>query len=80
MKKLNAEDIAKAKEIAENNFYESSEIGDEGMTYFEFNGTNIINPWISECGRFDLTDKEAVETYGLENVLNFIITILKEGR
>lgn len=80
MKRLSTEEITKAKEIAENNFYESSEIGDEGMISFEFNGINVINPWVSECGCFDFTDEEAIEYYGLENVLNFIINILKEGK
>lgn len=80
MRNISAQEIKRVKEIAKNNFYESSEIGDEGMTNFVFNGMRIINPWISECGRFELTDKEAIETYGLENVMNFIITILEEGR
>lgn len=69
--------IAKAKEIAERNFIESSEIGDEGMAQFVFNGISIIDPWMDETGRFSLTDAEAVKLYGLENVINFIFDILK---
>ena len=83
MKKINEItrlEILKAKEFAERNFEESAWAGSEGMTAFEFNGITIVNPWIDETGRFDLTDKEAIERYGLENVLNFIINILKEDK
>lgn len=78
--KINAINIAQAKELAENNFIESAETGDEGMTYFMFDGIKIINPWVDETGCLDLTDKEAIKLYGLQNVLNFIANILKEGK
>ena len=76
--KFTKNEIEKAKEIAERNLFESAEIGDEGMAYFMFNEVRIVNPWVDETGRFDLTDAEAVKTYGLENVMNFIIDVLKE--
>lgn len=78
--KITAKEIKKVKEIAEKNFIDSSEVGSEGMVSFEFYGMNIINPWMSECGRFELSDKEAIETYGLENVLNFIMNTLRRYR
>lgn len=78
MRKISAKEIAKVKEIAEKNFFDSSEIGDEKMVSFEFNGMNIINPWIDDSGRFNLTDEQAIELYGLENILNFILNVLKE--
>ena len=78
--KITKRDIDKVKEIAEKNFTDSCEIGDEGMVSFEFHGMNIIDPWMSECGRFELSDEKAIETYGLENVLNFIMNTLRRCR
>ena len=78
MKRISAEDIAKVKEIAERNFIESAEIGDKEMVSFEFKGMNIIDPWIDDSGRFDLTDEQAIELYGLENVLGFITETLEK--
>ena len=75
--KITAEQIKKVKAIAEKNFIDSSEVGDEGMISFEFNGMNIINPWYDDSGRFELSDEEAIKLYGLENVLNFIINTLR---
>lgn len=78
--KITKRDIEKVKQIAEKNFILSSEVGNDGMVSFEFNGMNIIDPWISECGRFELSDEKAIETYGLENVLNFIMNVLRRYR
>ena len=78
--KINKEDIKKVKAIAEKNFIDSAEVGDEGMVSFEFNGIKIINPWIDETGRIDFTDEEAIKHYGLENVLNFIMNALRRYR
>lgn len=78
--KITKRDIEKVKQIAEKNFILSSEVGDDDMVSFEFNGMNIIDPWISECGRFELSDEKAIETYGLENVLNFIMNVLRRYR
>lgn len=78
--KITKRDIDKVKAIAEKNFILSSEVGDDDMVSFEFNGMNIIDPWISECGRFELSDEKAIETYGLENVLNFIMNVLRRYR
>ena len=80
MKSFSFEEIAKAKEIANRNFDESALITDEDMTGFWFNGMKIINPWIDEFGDKEFTDEQAIKHYGLENVLNFIINILKEGK
>lgn len=78
--KITKRDIDKVKAIAEKNFILSSDVGDDGMVSFEFHGMNIIDPWISECGRFELSDEKAIETYGLENVLNFIMNTLRRYR
>ena len=78
--KITKREIDKVKEIAKKNYIDSSEVGSEGMISFEFHGMNIINPWMSECGRFELSDKGAIETYGLENVLNFIMNTLRRYR
>lgn len=45
---------------------------DSDMIWFEHNDVHVIDPWMSECGRFDFTDAEAVEEYGLANIMNFI--------
>ena len=79
MKRFTNEQIERVKALAEMNYIDSSEIGNENMTGFEFNGIKIINPWIDETGRFDLNDEQAIKTYGLENVLNFIMNMLEEG-
>lgn len=58
-----------AKKVAEENFNNGNydtEIG------FEFNGMWIINPWIDESGRFELNDEEAINTYGKDNIEEFI--------
>ncbi len=39
--------------------------------YFDHNGMAITNPWIDESARFPLSDIQAVETYGLANVMDF---------
>lgn len=64
-------EVEMAKAIAYENLEKQSE-GVENLVGFEFNGIYIVNPWVDETGRFDLTDEEAVELYGLENVMNFI--------
>ncbi len=71
--KITAKEIAKVKLIAYRNFIDSI----EDAIGFEFNGQHIINPWMDSSGRFELTDEKAIEYYGLENVLNFILNTLK---
>lgn len=75
--KITKKEIEKVKKIAHKNFNKAIGIGD-GLPYFIFNDVRIVNPWMDETGRFDLTDAEAIKTYGLENVLNFIVDVLKE--
>lgn len=70
------EDFENAKEIAYENLEKQSE-GVENLVGFEFDGIYIVNPWVDETGRFDLTDEEAVELYGLENVLKFVCDIIE---
>lgn len=74
---ITSEQIAKVKEFAQEQFFES-ENGDENMIHFMFCAIKIVNPWIDDTGRFDFTDEEAVKHYGLENVMNFILNVLKE--
>lgn len=78
--KITEKEIKKVKAIAEKNFIDSAEIGDEGMVSFEFNEMTIINPWIDEFGDTEFTDEQAIEHYGLENVLNFIMNTLRRYR
>lgn len=61
------EDIEKAKEISYKNFVDGNI-----EVCFEFNGMLIVNPWIDETGRFELTTEKAVEIYGLSNMLYII--------
>lgn len=44
----------------------------ENLISFIFKGQSIINPWMDTTARFELTDTEAIETYGLENIYEFI--------
>ena len=46
---------------------------DEPVVSFEYLDRNISNPWVDESARFPLDSKESADTYGLENVLQFII-------
>lgn len=60
--------------------YENLEMqaeGEENLVGFEFNGIYIVNPWVDETGRFDLSDEKAIETYGLDNVLKFICDVIE---
>lgn len=38
--------------------------GDMSLVGFDYHGTFIVNPWMDETGRFELSDKEAAERYG----------------
>lgn len=40
--------------------------------YFVHNGQDIYNPWLDPTGRYQLSDSEAVRTYGYDNVVKFI--------
>lgn len=62
--------LDKVKEIADRQFREGEGVG------FVFNGQLIINPWMDESGRFELTNKEAIERYGEENMMMFIEDII----
>ena len=39
--------------------------------WFEYQDQAIVCPWYDPTSRYPLDDYEAVETYGLANVLNF---------
>ena len=66
-----AKEIANSvREIADRQFREGEGVG------FEFNGQLIINPWMDESGRFELTNEEAIERYGRENITMFILDII----
>ena len=68
--------IENVKKIAEKQFAYLSEHGQYPEKYIGFfyakSGQTILNPWMDPTGRFELSTKEAVDTYGLLNVLNFI--------
>lgn len=78
--KITKREIEKVKQIAEKNIILLADVDDDGMVSFEFNGMNIVNPWYDETGRFQLSDEKAIEYYGLENVLNFIMNTLRRYR
>lgn len=45
---------------------------------FVHEGMCINNPWYDETGRFELTTKEAITKYGIDNMLMFIITAYED--
>lgn len=68
------EDFENIKKIAYENLEKQSE-GVEDLPGFEFNGIYIVNPWVDETGRFDLSDEKAVEIYGVDNMWKFICDV-----
>lgn len=42
------------------------------VPFIDFGETEIVCPWIDKTGRFDLSDTDAVETYGLANIMKFV--------
>ena len=66
---LDQSKIEKAQKIADKNLFDGNSDTDIG---FEFEGKWIINPWMDASGRFTLTDEEAIETYGKNNIDKFI--------
>lgn len=67
--------LNKAKKIAEQNFIECN--GDTDIGFY-FEGKWIINPWMDPTGRFELSFESAKETYGVENIRNFILLANEE--
>ena len=70
-------DIAEVKEIAEEFLF--ADWGDDIMDVaydlgFDYgpDEVTIVNPWYDPTGRFELSDEEAIATYGKENVEGFI--------
>lgn len=51
--------------------YLNCNVSESPLVSFEHNGMAITNPWIDESARFPLSDAQAVETYGLENIIDF---------
>ena len=45
----------------------------EPAVSFEYGDQSISNPWVDPSARFPLTSAQASNTYGLENLLQFII-------
>ncbi len=68
------EKIELAKKIADEQMEKACmELYDDSdMIWFEHDDIHVINPWLSPCSRFDLTDAEAVKEYGLANIMDFI--------
>lgn len=64
--------MKKVKEFAEQQWYKYGESGEvDGMIGFVYNDMFVINPFIDESGRFELSDEEAIEYYGIENIKKF---------
>lgn len=54
------------KKIAEKQWERSGETGDTSDCIgFIYRGQFIINPWMDETGRFELTTDEAIEKYDI---------------
>ena len=47
----------------------------EDLIGFMHDGHFIINPWMEPTGRFDLTTKESINTYGKPNFIYFCETV-----
>lgn len=69
---FNQKDWDKAKKLALRQFGM-----DEGVVCFDCDGVCIVDPWIDETGRFELSDEEAIERYGLETIEQFVTDLLK---
>lgn len=39
---------------------------------FDGDGIAIVNPWVDCTGRYNLSNKEAIREYGVENYTSFI--------
>ena len=72
--KLTLEQLENVQRIAKHQF---DFIDCESNIGFDFNGTFIVNPWMDESGRFELTTSEAIAKYGV-NVLHFIKRVIAE--
>ena len=46
---------------------------DEPVVSFDYKDRTISNPWIDESARFPLDTVEATVTYGVENVMQFVM-------
>ena len=46
---------------------------DEPAVSFEWLDRSISDPWLDPSARFQLGDIQAVETYGIDNVMTFIL-------
>ena len=67
------------KKIADEQFAYFGETGlypERCISFFdERSGQTIINPWMDPSGRFELSLEEAIDTYGLFQVVNFMTEI-----
>ena len=62
------------KEFAWEQWERYGETGDErGLVGVEYAGQFIVNPWIDQSGRFELTDEEAERTYGIAVMQQFAL-------
>lgn len=68
-----AKEIRQTRQIeAAQKFAEKQMENGSYQVCFEHHGQSINNPWMDQSGRYPLTTKEAIETYGSENVSQFI--------
>lgn len=49
----------------------------EEQFYIDDEEFALANPWIDHSGRFSLTDEEAVREWGLDEVLDYCIEVIK---
>ena len=60
-------DLTEIKTFAERNFA----LPENKRFTIEVDGIALANPWMDKSGRFELSDRDAVEEWGMEAVLKF---------
>ena len=70
--KVTAEQFEKVQSIAKDQF---DFIDSENNIGFDFNGVFIVNPWMDESGRFELTTEESLAKYGT-NFIHFVENVI----
>ena len=64
--------LEKVKDYASKAFYGEIPEAITNKIGFEFEGIWITTPWMDDSARFELTDNQAIELYGTENVESYI--------
>lgn len=73
------EEIETVKKFADEQFHHAHQTDFAGgyiSAHSEEHLMNVINPWIDSSARFELTDEEAIEEWGLDLVIDFCEQVL----